>query len=168
MKHTSQSGIAIFIAVIVVSALLFIAVSISSLSYKEQIISASARDSRVAFFAADSGAECALFHDLKGGNDINNPFVFEIPNESQSGVIVCDPSVGAISTDISTGNPTVTTFFFNLPSSSTCSIVFVEKFLGTDGIETKITSSGYNNTCSVSGQVNEGARNLERTIQISY
>ncbi len=108
MKHTSQSGIAIFIAVIVVSALLFIAVSISSLSYKEQIISASARDSRVAFFAADSGAECALFHDLKGGNDINNPFVFEIPNESQSGVIVCDPSVGAISTDISTGNPTVT------------------------------------------------------------
>lgn len=173
MVPQTQKGIAIFIAVITVSALMLIAVSISNLSYKEQLISFSGRDSKVAFYAADAGADCALFHDLKGGFD--GDVQFSTPSEIVDTTVKCNEDGDPINADVTSDTSSVTTtFYFNLPGPpSACSIVTVTKTNGTDGIDTTIESSGYNTTCSGSQSSpsiagGSTSRNLERTIKITY
>jgi|CXWK01.1.fsa_nt_gi hypothetical protein len=174
-NRRENGGVAIFIAVIAVASLMLIATAISNLSYKEQIISQSGRDSKVAFFAADSGMECALFHDLKGG--VNGLFTFATPSQAQSGTLYCNGVEVSRETDL-VGGSMVTKFYFNVPSGSgdetpTCSVVTVTKTLSGSDIETVIESSGYNNTCSGSianpdiGDVND-TRNLERALRVEY
>lgn len=167
----NKRGVAIFIAVIAVASLMLISVAISNISYKEQLISQSGRDSRVAFFAADAGAECALFHDLKGGHDA--AFLFSTSINMVTDPVICDDNVINADVDLS-GNVAVTRFYFNLDSPpEACAFVTVTKTDGVEGIETTIESSGYNVACSGS-QFNPtiggsgGSRNLERTLKITY
>ncbi len=177
MNHiytNKKRGIAIFIAVVTVSALMLIALAISDIAYKEQIISASGRDSRIAFFAADSGVECALFHDLKGGSD--SLFTFAKPGGiAQVGTISC----GELSLESHVSNSssqTITTFYFNISETpKACTIVRVVKADAGGGVfSTLIESRGYNNICKIESPtppnplINEGDRNLERSIQVTY
>ncbi len=169
MNRNYKKGIAVFIAVITVSALLLIALAISDISYKEQLISFSGRESRVAFFAADSGVECALFHDLKGGAD--GLFKFAVPGGEALGVINCNG--GEILSVIGGSSVVVTTFYFNVPDSpKSCAIVRVSKTdAGAGDIDTKIESRGYNNNCEgppSNPAVSEGPRNLERSFEVTY
>lgn len=62
----SQSGFTLFIALIVSSLLLAIGFSLSTIILKQLIFSNSGKESQLAFYAADSGAECALYWDRKG------------------------------------------------------------------------------------------------------
>ncbi len=171
-KGIRQKGIAIFIAVVVVSSLMLIALAISDLSYKEQLISTSARDSRIAFYAADSGAECALFHDLKGG--ANSTFFFPIDMSSFPDQFTCGGAETNPTTQDNSSGSVTTTFHFDLSGDvESCAIVHVTKESdGNGGIATHIESRGYNNTCTVSAGgtpgVADGARNLERSIKIDY
>ncbi len=58
-------GFTLFYAVLVSSLLLALGLAIFNITYKELILSAGARESAVAFYAADAGLECALFWDRK-------------------------------------------------------------------------------------------------------
>lgn len=60
-----NSGFTLFYAVLVSSLLLALGLAIFNITYKELILSAGARESATAFYAADSGLECALFWDRK-------------------------------------------------------------------------------------------------------
>lgn len=174
-NRRENGGVAIFIAVIAVASLMLIATAISNLSYKEQIISQSGRDSKVAFFAADSGMECALFHDLKGG--VNGLFTFATLSDGETGTLYCNGD--AVSRDTnSVGGSMVTKFYFNVSDGSgdvtpSCSFVTVTKTLSGGDIETVIESSGYNNTCTGDianpdiGDEND-TRNLERALRVEY
>jgi hypothetical protein len=174
-KTTNKKrGVAIFIAVVTVSALMLIALAISDIAYKEQVISASGRDSRIAFFAADSGVECALFHDLKGSTD--GLFAFARPNGvAQVGTISCGET--NLEPDVTfDGSRAITTFYFNVSNTpKACSVVRVVKVPAADGaINTLIESRGYNNHCVITDPtpsnplVEDGPRNLERSIQVTY
>jgi hypothetical protein len=177
-NRRENGGVAIFIAVIAVASLMLIATAISNLSYKEQIISQSGRDSKVAFFAADSGMECALFHDLKGGVDpVNDLFTFATPSDGETGTLYCNGDAVSRETDL-VGGSMVTKFYFNVSDGSgdvtpSCSFVTVTKSLSGSDIETVIESSGYNNTCTGDianpdiGDEND-TRNLERALRVEY
>ena len=52
-------------ALLFTSILLIISSSVYNLFLKEILFSGAARESQFAFYAADSGAECALYYDLK-------------------------------------------------------------------------------------------------------
>ena len=70
MKHThthSQKGFVALFAVLLATVVLSISIGIANISYKEVVLSSAAREANSAFFAADSGAECLLLHDLKLG-----------------------------------------------------------------------------------------------------
>jgi hypothetical protein len=69
IKKTSKSttGFAMLFAVLTASLLLTIGLSIFNLSFKELILSTNAKESQVAFYAADSARECALYWDVKRG-----------------------------------------------------------------------------------------------------
>jgi|GEM_PF-356373 len=64
--HTSpRRGFTILFAVLIGSLLLSIGLFIAHLSLKEIVLSTAGRNSEIAFFAADTGIECALYWDFR-------------------------------------------------------------------------------------------------------
>ncbi len=67
-RAKTTKGFTLFVALIVTSLLLAIGFSLSNIILKQLIFSQSSRESQIAFYAADSAAECALYWDRKGEN----------------------------------------------------------------------------------------------------
>jgi hypothetical protein len=63
-----KGGFALLFSVLVSSLLLTIGLSIFSIALKELALSTASRQSIYAFYAADSGRECALYWDTKEGH----------------------------------------------------------------------------------------------------
>src|SRR3989344_5447846 len=61
------AGFTLFFAVLIASLLLAIGLAIFNITIKELVLSSSVRDSEFAFYAADSGVECALYWDRTQG-----------------------------------------------------------------------------------------------------
>src|SRR3989338_5580655 len=61
----TEHGFVLLYAVLVASIALSIGLSLYCITIKELIISSSSRDSQLAFYAADAGAECALYWDVQ-------------------------------------------------------------------------------------------------------
>lgn len=164
MKDNKQKGIALFIAVITTSALFLIAIAIADISYKEQLISQAGSQSKIAFYAADAGTECALYHDLQAPNG------FFFPITAESGVaesFACNGFDVDYETHLGPSTAT-TTFYFNVSNSpKSCAVVSVSKEQTGSAIHTRIESRGYNNHCT-NGLPDDNPRNLERTIRTTY
>lgn len=64
-QHTPQSGFVLLFAVLISSIVLAVGAGVFNITRKELILSRASRDSQFAFFAADTGAECAFFWDRK-------------------------------------------------------------------------------------------------------
>ncbi|MEK7579408.1 MAG: LamG-like jellyroll fold domain-containing protein, partial [Patescibacteria group bacterium] len=60
----TQRGFTLFYAVLVASLLLAIGIAIFNITFKELVLSSGSRESTNAFYAADSGIECAFYWDL--------------------------------------------------------------------------------------------------------
>lgn len=65
VKIQDQRGFTLFVALIVSTLLLSIGLSLSNIVLKQLVFSTTGKESQVAFYAADSGAECALYWDRK-------------------------------------------------------------------------------------------------------
>jgi len=63
----NQQGFVVLYASVISALLLLIAGGIFSLTVKETVLSSVARGSQIAFYAADSAMECALYRDRKSG-----------------------------------------------------------------------------------------------------
>lgn len=59
----NERGFTLFIAILTASIILAIGISILHITLKEFILASVARDSQMAFYAADGGMECALYWD---------------------------------------------------------------------------------------------------------
>lgn len=62
-RHTKESGIALFIAIIFASVVLLIGLTMASFGYKQVILSSTELASQKAYYVADSAMECALYAD---------------------------------------------------------------------------------------------------------
>lgn len=62
-KNLRNSGMTLFIAVTIMGVLLFVSFAVVNITIKSTLFAASGRDSQIAFYAADAGLECALYHD---------------------------------------------------------------------------------------------------------
>lgn len=145
-----EQGFTIFIAMIVMGTLLLISSSIVNLAVKQSFISSSGRESQYAFYAADTGIECALFWDVK------NPAT-EITAFSRAGTseINCNYSLPQV-----VGGPVATsTFWIFFTPDPYCAKVNVSKAVSG---ATLIESFGYN-TCDTSNP-----RRVERAVRVSY
>src|SRR3989338_8665500 len=65
LRINRNRGFVLLFTVLIASVILLIAMGITSISYRETILSTEANDGTVAFFAADTGIECALYADKK-------------------------------------------------------------------------------------------------------
>ncbi len=173
----NSGGFSLLYAVLVVSILISVGLSMADIATRQIVLSSSGRDSQIAFYAADSGIECALFWDLK------NPSGQSAFSTSTASTISCNgQSIFTNSQTVPT-NPTVSSLIggggeadptsifyidFNLGSQplAYCAIVTVNKSSnpvpGGSSILTKIESRGYN-TCDVANP-----RRVERAIRVQY
>ncbi len=148
-----NKGYTLLFAVLVSSLVLAVGISILNISKKEFLLSSSARESTTAFYAADSGLECAVYF------DIQDRFT-ETKHEqgARCGLYTDVPS-------ISTLDNKKYTFSVNLNGFSCANVEVIKNLADTD-----IYSYGYNlgwnssdNTCS-----SASPRRVERAIHYHY
>ncbi len=196
-KANARSGFTLFVAVIVSSMLLAIGLSLGNIILKQLIFSSTGKESQIAFYAADSGAECALYWDRK---DIAGLTTFEgVFASTTTDVDILDGIKcgfgggtgqigGFLKDDFSIPNVVRTTFSVNYTrpgSDPSCAFVTVTKTVDDSDpddvrVYTHIDSRGYNApfTGSVgysgpatpsSGSCNlTNPRVVERAIVLSY
>lgn len=175
--RTKQNrGFAMLFAVLVASVLLAIGLSIFNLTVKELTLSSSGRESQFAFYAADTGAECALYWDFRGvdifatSTDGRNP----TPSNPDCADTFGQPiqvitNNNYVSTYTGypiarTSNSAVTQFSLTIPNGSVsyCSIVTVIKDSSSGTLKTTIDSRGYN-TCDTTDP-----SRVERALIVNY
>ena len=104
-SSSSSTGFVILFAVTISAIILAIALGITNVAFKEVRFSTDARDTNDAFFAADTGAERALFLDKGNGcTPLECSFTISgLGSTGQSCVVVTFSENGALTTIISKG-----------------------------------------------------------------
>ncbi len=154
MKNKSkQKGFALFLAVVITGTLLVIATGMVALAVKQSRISVSGRDSQQAFYAADSGLECALYWDVKSSTGTS---AFDITTGT---TINCNRDANNSSNQWVVGGNVLSTFTMTFLPDPYCAKVSVTK--NADGT-TLIESLGYN-SCNSSNP-----RRVERAVRANY
>lgn len=123
--HSKQKGFALLYTLLVISLLLGVSASIFTIFLNELKITAFSRNSEMAFYAAETGAECVYYWTLKS-----------VPFDGTSGTLTC---AGQTITNPNGAPPGITLSF--PPSgapSAPCAVVTV--------VNNVIRSRGYN-TC---------------------
>lgn len=146
-KVKYKRGFILLFSVLISSLLLSIGLAISNIAIKELVLSSSARDSQFAIYAADSGAECAIYWDIKRGPiSTSSPFAINCNGKAMT--------VGGV------GYGVPSTFNFDFAPEPYCVFVTVTKNITHP--RTVIESRGYN-TCDT-----ENPRRIERAIRLRY
>ncbi len=160
-----NKGFTLLIAIVVTSMMLIVSFVVANVALKQLVLADAGVESQYAFYNADSGADCAVYWDLKNGNG-TSPFA-----TSTGGTISCG-STGSISSGSQTvstvptqssviggGGVSNPTSIFQLNYAKGCAIVRVTK--QNDGYTT-VDSRGYNN-CDTSS-----IKRYERGITLTY
>lgn len=191
-RHTRQTalsapsrkgGFTIFFAMLVAALSLSVGLAIYDLTAREIDLSSTATKSQYALYAADTGAECALYWDSKyngtnsafgtstspgsswAGGGINCGTVDVTtappPTQDQSRYAECSGNPGTAWCISSTASAATTTFGINATAGQPCAVVQVAKRTISNVLYTTVISRGYN-TCAT------GALRIERTLQVNY
>ncbi len=144
IRKEKTHGFTLFVALIVTSLLLAIGFSLSNIVLKQLIFSQSSRESQIAFYAADSGAECALFWDRK--NQFGTTTVY---------------GAFATSTELIGGNPTPYDIYCGYGTDGTGRIGNFQKLIVGDAATTTfnidyqdvVTGSGLNSQKGICSKV---------------
>lgn len=158
---TGEAGFTLLLAALVGSIVLAIGSSIFVIAQKQLILSSIGRESQFAFYAADTGAECALYWDIR-----HDSFGAEGP----SGVLRCDSqSLNVELIDGTWNDPShAAQFEFDLfadlgQSERKCIVVTIIK--ATVHPFTTIHSDGHNTSCADLGT---NVRSLQRSVELTY
>ena len=181
--NIKRRGFTLFFAMLVGSIALAVGLAIFDLTLRELDLSAVATQSQYAIYAADTGAECALYWDSKyvsAGNNNNGGSNSAFPTSTLdtlapvNGILCNGEDIAAAGTPgppitswqvTQINTAATTTFTMSVSTQSlttgnpTCATVVVVK--SGSPLQTNIISHGYN-TCAV------GAIRLERIFQVSY
>jgi hypothetical protein len=152
-KIKNNKGFTILFAVVLSSIILAISLGVANIAFKEIRFGTSAKEANNAFFAADTGAECALFNDKSSSNS----FV----QSGGTGNVQCLGTTVALS-----GSYPLWNFILSGLGSAgqSCVKITVDKTV----LPTIIISKGYNDGGSVSGACTQGPNSVERELQLSY
>lgn len=154
-RHTTTPrGFTLLLAVLIGSVLLALGFAIFNIVSKDIILSSAGRESQFAFYAADSGVECALYWDYQAD---------AFSTESALTQVTCGEENATLTRafDALTGEYR-TTFSFSLGSALTDACTAVEVTKTDLPTQTVIVASGYN-TCVVTNP-----RRIERAIRVQY
>lgn len=142
-KIKLNKGFVMLFAVTISSIILAMAIGVANIALKEVKFGTSAEDTNKAFFAADTGAECALFHDKLVGSS------FPIDGVGAPTYIDCNFYPFTVSF---TGTSDTGSYDFVIPGAwftlgqgdTSCSKVNVFKDKSVSPMLVVVTSKGYN------------------------
>lgn len=159
MNFKEQRGFVLLLSALIASLMASLGIAMFTIAQKEVRLSSTGRDSQFAFYAADAGAECALYlhyvHDAFATSTVTTDMkcggqILQENGDSQSDGL---------------GGSSETKFKYDLTSSSGkkyCISVRVEKF--PSGFpSTRINSLGYNVSCD---SRSSSSRVLERAVHM--
>jgi hypothetical protein len=147
----SPRAFTLLMSVLISSVLLALGFEIYNLASKEVILSSAGRESQFAFFAADTGVECALWADTT---------LDAFATSSPLTEITCGTAPSLL-TRVQNGTDYVSTFTFTSGAGNSAQCVDVRVTRG-DPKRTVIESFGHN-TCNIADP-----RRLERAIRVTY
>jgi Tfp pilus assembly protein PilX len=153
-KLQSQRGFTLFIALVITAVLLLISTGIVALAVRESFLTVASQDSQYAFYAADTGIECAIYWDVK------NTSGFSAFATSTASSIYCNQDANNPANQFTVGGspePTPFTMTF-LPQSYCATVTVIKNNIG----GTEIDSLGYN-TCD-----DTNPRRVERAVKVTY
>jgi len=162
----SQRGFTLLFALLIASLLASLGLSMYSIASKELTLTSVGKDSQFAFYAADSGVECALYWDFKK-NAFSTSTAYSLtatPPPKCGGQLLKDfPSSGneGVFDGVSgLGGTNISTFWFE--PGGYCTYVTVTK--STTAPHTSIVSLGYNTPCNDPNN----PRRLEQAVQSMF
>jgi Tfp pilus assembly protein PilX len=159
--HNKKRGFTLLLAALIASIVLSLGSSIFLIAQKQVALSALGRDSQFAFYAADTGAECALYWDLR----------FGVFSTTTSATPTCDgkllSATGKQQTPPYTVEFKIDLFVNGLAGAPAnpgyCADVFVHK--NTSNPYTVIHADGYSVPCET---LATGASALQRSVELHY
>ena len=172
-QTTYNAGFTIFFAMLIGSLALAIGVAIFDLTIRELDLSQTATQSQYAIYAADTGAECALYWDFKctfgtcqAGSAFATSSEMVYPPDGSgltcNGIDITGAANRVVIKQLGAGAAT-TTFNITFAPQSYCVKVQVEK--SGNPTQTVITARGYNAACPPTVV---GSTRLERVLQVTY
>ncbi len=181
----NKKGFALLMAIILTSTLLLITYALTSITLKGLTLSYAGKDSELAFYAADTGVECAQYWDIRNDEEDQGAFyttpntiiicngntiVGNGPNRSEVNTVPTQ-STASFGTQITPTPATVVSLFqlclkgsctITPNKSGPCAIVTVKKEIAGVNIKTTIESRGYN-TCNTAS-----VQRFERALYVTY
>lgn len=172
---SSKKGFVLLFAVVLVSIILAISLGVSNIALKEVNFSVSARATNDAFYAADTGVECALYYlrntvpSFTGESE-----AFGIPTELV--LTQCNDMDVALNQDENGNETSSGPWVFNLTSlgdsQNACALVKVIKDIKVTNTTT-IISKGYNighisNSEGIPNCDSNNPNQIERVIEVRY
>jgi hypothetical protein len=154
-RTTSSDGYAILFAVLLVSIILAITLGILNIAIKEFNFTATAKNSHVSFFAADTGGECALYGRKQGMLENTSP------------VMLCDTqTITSTTTTVATNITQYNFSDINVQNGCARVDIVVDD---SDALvrRTTINSRGYNVTCAILQSVNPSTK-IERLLSFEF
>ena len=187
ISKSKNEGFALLIGVLMAGILITISYSLFAITLNQATLAIAGKDSQMAFYAADTGLECALYSDYKieksfikvsvdnsGVVSLDVPEAQTNPPRKCNGDLVAvavqpkEASIKDVNREIKTPASGVYVSSFTVKSAKdkSCAAVkvykYVEKVGDSDILKTKIESRGYN-TCNA----NDPQR-LERGLEVYY
>ncbi len=174
-QKETQKGFALYFSIIIASIVIFIGIAVADISFQEVRLSQSGRQSQYAFYASNTGIECALYHDSTNASfpldedDVSDGKPLDITctghseNEISGGGTFGDIDNQEFLVEADSDSATTTFKLFNVndsPAPESCVIVSVGKRVDSGVIKTTIESRG-RDKC-------DGSRRTERAIRINY
>ncbi len=163
----AQAGFTLLLAALVASIVLSLGSSIFTIARKQVTLSSLGRDSQYAFYAADTIAECALYHDVRFGW-----FATSTLSPQPTPAVQCD-NMTAVPVVSATANSAVSSFSMTifrrdengvlLSTPGNCAQATITK--NPTPPYTVIHADGYSTDCST---ITTSGRALQRSIEITY
>ena len=172
--QAGQKGFTLLLAALISSIVLALGAAVFSIAQKELALSSLGRNSQFAFYAADTGAECALFWDFR--SDIHPNTFATSSYSSQSSVVSCaqnnpSPAVTVIASSLTAATSTFDLTLTQIdPPKVYCAKVTVAKSRTTEGggiirITNTIHSDGYSTACNT---ILTDPQALQRSVELHY
>jgi len=156
-EREKGGGFALLFTMVVVSIILAVTIGAINIAYNEINFSTSGKDTNDAFFAADTGVECALYYDY--GQGVGDDF----PNPNYAST-TCAGSPIDIKTDSSSSWSFIA---YKLGSSGqSCAVVTIAK----DATKplTTVISKGYDKGGASAVNCGNTANQVERELDVTY
>jgi len=159
----NQKGFTLLLAALVASIVLALGTSIFGLVQKEIILSSIGRDSQYAFYAADTGAECALYWDVRYRYfGVDEP-VDPVPALRCAEDDICDD---ADDNCTHTGEYPQT-LSFQFEPNGFCTNVYIRKTQDGETVRTVVRADGFSRNCNAVDD-SGSSRILQRSVELQY